>query len=169
MIIKGADISECGTYRYRLWRLWSRNPLVGFLMLNPSTADAETDDQTIRKCVSFAKRWRWKGPGGDEREYGGIMVTNLFALRTKSPKVLKAFEGDRIGPSNADFVIDEVRTSIKTVAAWGNHGEIGGMGKRYRKMLADRGLTLHHLGLTKLDQPRHPLYLPGDTETELWV
>lgn len=157
---KGADISECGTYRYRLWRGWDDDePFVGFLMLNPSTANAEKDDQTIRKCMSFAKKWG----------YGGIMVTNLFALRTKSPKVLKAFTGDRIGLDNTGFVIDEAKACAKTVAAWGNNGTIGGMGERYRKILRRHGCGLHHLGLTQLKQPWHPLYLPGDTEPELWV
>jgi hypothetical protein len=31
-------------------------PRLGFIMLNPSTADAAVNDQTIRKCIGFAKR-----------------------------------------------------------------------------------------------------------------
>jgi hypothetical protein len=92
-VYAGADISPDGRYRYRLWREWrgcaSRDhwrwlgakdgaghelgePLsVLFVMLNPSTADGTTDDPTIRRCVGFAKRWR----------YDRLEVVNLFAHR----------------------------------------------------------------------------------------
>jgi hypothetical protein len=50
-------LSDCGTYRYELWRRWAEGPHVLFVMLNPSTADAVTDDATIRKCIGYAKRW----------------------------------------------------------------------------------------------------------------
>ena len=179
----GADITRGGRYRYRLWRWWGPNtpptqvvddhkPFVNFIMLNPSTADHTHDDPTIRKCVAFAKRWE---RGRDAREarcwerYGGIMVTNLFAYRTASPKALKAVTGDRIGPDNADHVIREAKACALTIAAWGNHGLIGDMGARYSKLLRDRGILLYHLGLTKLNQPRHPLYLPGNTRPEIWL
>jgi len=34
---RGAHISDCGFYRYRLWREWDRSlPTLAFLMLNPS-------------------------------------------------------------------------------------------------------------------------------------
>lgn len=156
---KGADISECGRYRYRLWRRWSKEPFVGFLMLNPSTADADIDDPTIRRCMGFARTLG----------YGGIMVTNLFALRTPSPKVLKAFEGDRVGhPVNRDFVRTEAEACLKTIAAWGNHGTLDSHGALVRNMLRVVGIELWHLGLTRKGQPRHPLYLRSDTEPELW-
>ena len=52
----GAMISADGQYRYRLWRTWdpSLHKLV-WVMLNPSTADGQTDDPTIRRCISVAK------------------------------------------------------------------------------------------------------------------
>lgn len=47
-IEKGAHISECSQYRYMLWRMWDdKRPRQVWIMLNPSTADAETDDPTI--------------------------------------------------------------------------------------------------------------------------
>lgn len=54
-------ISTCGKYRHWLYRdLEKKNRDGGknlcFIMLNPSTADAEKDDQTIRKCKGFALR-----------------------------------------------------------------------------------------------------------------
>src|ERR1700730_4474366 len=50
---RGAHISDCGTYRYRLWREWDRSlPTLAFLMLNPSTADHLTDDPTITRLIA---------------------------------------------------------------------------------------------------------------------
>ena len=52
-----AVLSACERYRFRLARVWDwKRPRMIFVMLNPSTADAATDDPTIRRCRGFAKR-----------------------------------------------------------------------------------------------------------------
>ncbi|WP_131822315.1 DUF1643 domain-containing protein, partial [Mycobacteroides chelonae] len=61
-----AVISADGLYRYELHRSWRAGPVVEFIMLNPSTADAEVDDATIRRCIGFAKQWG----------YGALVVRN---------------------------------------------------------------------------------------------
>lgn len=83
-----AVISECGSYRYRLERVWeAEKDRVAFIMLNPSTADASKDDPTIRRCIGFAKAWG----------FGGLIVGNLFALRSTDPKALYGHK-DPVGP-----------------------------------------------------------------------
>ena len=73
---RGATISTDGRYRYDLWRQWEPGPRLGFIMCNPSTADADLDDPTIRRCVGFARR----------EGFAGITVRNLFAsIGTKVP------------------------------------------------------------------------------------
>lgn len=66
-------------YRYSLEREWSDAPCIGFVMLNPSTADATNDDPTIRRCTRFAQFWG----------YGAIEVVNLFAYRATRPIQLR--------------------------------------------------------------------------------
>src|SRR5690606_14314462 len=75
----GAEFSACGTYRYRLWRIWDTDkPLLLWIMLNPSTADDKQLDPTCARCQKWAQTWG----------YGGFMVANVFALRSTDPKGL---------------------------------------------------------------------------------
>ncbi len=54
-IVCSAVISPDGFYRYSLTRVWDNlRPLVVFNLLNPSTADAERNDPTVRKTIGFA-------------------------------------------------------------------------------------------------------------------
>jgi hypothetical protein len=76
-----AIISECGTYRYELRRIWddSKPPYVSG-MLNPSTADDKIDDQTIVRNVRRAQA----------NGCGSLIVWNLGAGRAADPGVWKA-------------------------------------------------------------------------------
>lgn len=143
----GAALSRCKTYRYALWRHWSDAPPVLFVMLNPSTADASQDDPTIRRCISFAQRWG----------YGGILVGNLFALRSPDPQQLRT-ASDPIGPQNERWLRRLSQQSAVVVGAWGNHGMLLNRGEA----VAARFPGLLCLGLTQQGQPRHPLYVPRD-------
>lgn len=144
-----AVISDCGRYRFRLTRRWGDGPTCGFIMLNPSTADAETDDPTIRRCISFAKR----------EGCGGLVVVNLYAFRATKPADLWALDAsERIGgpQSEAEFhrAIQEAEIMI---AAWGADT------KRAEHWIVQRyGSNLQCLGKTKGGHPRHPLYVRGD-------
>lgn len=145
---KGADISDCETYRYRLWRIWDDGkPIVVWIMLNPSTADATKDDPTIRQCMKFSDSWG----------YGGIMVVNLFAVRASDPRFIRSFEGDPVGPHNDEFIVDAIKAEPLSIAAWGNHGWIRGRDMKVLDLARGAGVSIYHLGLTKQDRPKHPL------------
>lgn len=168
---KTAIISNCGRYRYSLTRDWytgdygeSRPAIVVFVMLNPSIADAEIDDPTIRKCIAYAQRWG----------YTGIKVVNLYAYRATQPTELIHTPVDIIGPENDKYILEAVSDpdSIRCIAAWGKPSfKIPGHLERVEavKKLVVPEVVVQALELTKDGQPRHPLYLKGDlTPFPLW-
>ncbi len=157
-IEKNALISDCGCYRYHLWRQWSGDSLakpVVFIGLNPSTENADLDDPTIRRCVGFAKSWG----------YDALLMVNLFALRATNPKVLKRTT-DPIGPHNTAWLHRAVARAPMVVAAWGTHGSYR---NRHSQVKDEFTGSLHTLKLTKNGFPSHPLYLPARLQPEPWV
>lgn len=144
-----ADIR--GDYRYTLTRVWDPSlPKITFVLLNPSTADAEQLDPTLRRCVSFAKR----------DGYGGMVILNLYAFRTKSPKLMKA-AADPVGPEN-DRLLASVTGTV--VAGWGTNANP----ERVAQVVALLP-PLHALAITKQGHPKHPLYVPGDAPLIEWT
>lgn len=160
-----AVISDCGLYRYSLTREWghSGQPSAVFIMLNPSTADAEKDDATIRKCIGFAKLWGC----------GRLVVGNLFAVRATNPKdMLKA--ADPVGPDNRDHLericqhagkeLDPGEVRDIVVCAWGNNGAYMDQDKTFLGWLDELLVTPKALRISKDGHPGHPLYIPYGTE-----
>ena len=152
---KGAVLSECEKYRYSLWRQWSKlsdssAKLVAFVGLNPSTADADTDDATIRRCVGFAKLWG----------YDGLVMLNCYAWRATDPKELKCND-DVVGPLNDHMLYywaaDERVKEI--IACWGNHCD----DTRALEVCCMINRPLSCLGQTKSGKPKHPVRLAKDT------
>lgn len=156
----GAEMGGAANeYRYRLWRIWGPGRPLPIIMLNPSTADAQTDDATIRKCVGFARRLG----------YHGIDVANLFAYRTPAPSELAALVREvpalAVGPSNdsklADFLKHygpppKGRLDVRpVVAAWGALAQV--FQSRANQVLATyRTYDWRAFELTAKGHPRHP-------------
>lgn len=153
-----AVISECGRYRYELRRWWDEGPVLEFIMLNPSTADASIDDPTIRRCIGFAKAWG----------YGGIVVHNLYALRATNPEVLLNYSGDAYGPRNDDFLARNVADC--TIVAWGAHAATLSPKTvaRIRILAQLCRPRLFCLGTNANGSPKHPLYVPADRTPVRW-
>lgn len=145
-------------HRYLLTRTWDDTlPSVNFVMLNPSTADAFALDPTNRRCVGFAQSWG----------FGAMVTTNVFAFRSTDPKGLRAVV-DPVGPGNDDAIVEAATSCDLVVAAWGVHASIGGRGDAVRALLAEHGVALDVLRLTKDGHPGHPLYVPGSTRPTPW-
>jgi hypothetical protein len=155
-----AKISECGKYRYWLTRQWGESPnRVVWVMLNPSTADAQEDDPTIRKCVGFSRIW-----SKQKIEYGGIVVVNLFAYRASKPSELKEV-ADPFGPFNHKWqdVFLAPKAGNLIVAAWGANGSLYDAAKRFKSSFGVRTMCL---GYTNDGEPRHPLMAPYSCQLE---
>lgn len=160
---KGAVITPCGRFRPRLWRRWNDAlPVLPFMMLNPSEADGEEDDHTVRKCVGFAERFG----------YGGIEIVNLSDFRAKNPKDLKA-AGWLVSPQNDAHISTVVRCyGPMLVVAWGvnaNCAEGWARVKQVCELLDDLSADPHALCVTANGTPAHPLMLPYKSELQPWA
>lgn len=155
---RSAVISDCGTWRYRLDRRWADGPSALFVMLNPSTADGTEDDPTIRRCVGFARR----------EGCGSLTVVNQFAYRATSPdELMRVSVERRRGPGNRaswDMALAEEPELI--VAAWGNWFHAGT--KRGGPWRFEPCLNVQALGVTRIGDPCHPLYLAADAKLRPW-
>lgn len=147
---KTAVISECGKFRYRLCRRWAEGPTILFVMLNPSTADAEQDDATIRRCVKFAQA----------HDCGALEVVNLFAYRATDPRELRN-AWYPVGPENDQHIVAAARECSLLCLAWGAH--VAGLERPQivLPMLRDLGVELCCLRITRSGYPQHPLMLPS--------
>lgn len=150
-MIRAAVISDCGLYRYRLTREWDAGKgAVNFVMLNPSTADGLQDDATIRRCIGFARTWGFRK----------LVVTNLYAFRATNPKRLWEVDDPR-GPENGRHVDTAMDEADQVILAWGAHGKRMDNGDLICVRVDPK---IFHLGLTRDGRPKHPLYLPANTE-----
>lgn len=156
----GAILSQCGKYRYVLTRdtnlLSPEKSGALFIMLNPSTADADKDDPTIRRCLAFATQWGC----------AGLTVANLYAYRATDPQELLKV-ADPVGPINDFHLRELLRAQCDVVCAWGNHAWQGRIAEFYN-MAKQIGVRLWCLGVTKRGHPRHPLYVPSTQELIRW-
>lgn len=148
-----AHISDDGLYRYYLFRCWEYNDKAClFVMLNPSTADADQDDPTIRRCVDFAQRWGC----------GSLTVLNLFAYRATHPADLLQAD-DPVGPENEHWLQTFVPFADYIVCAWGVTGGYRDQDRTVMRVLdkcRTSGTPTTCLMETKDGYPAHPLYLP---------
>lgn len=146
------------TYRYTLQRgPWLTGQwTVLFVMLNPSTADDQRDDPTIRRCMGFAKTWGFQM----------MLVGNLYALRATDPHELHTAE-DPIGPENDRWLARLVWEATETVVAWGaTPRPRPERAQHVLDWLEAHGGPITCLGRTKDGSPRHPLYVRRDAVRE---
>lgn len=153
--IGSALFSEDKRHRYRLTRnLAPQGPVVLFGLQNPSKATAFESDNTITRCIGFAKRLG----------AGMMVVVNMGAFMATDPKdFLKAL--DPIGPANRAILAEAGHGVDIAIAAW------GALSKAHRSLFRlsigafKKGTqNLKCFGKTAAGDPRHPLYLPANAE-----
>jgi len=156
-----AEFSDDEVYRYTLTRQWDDGPCVGWILYNPSTATATTDDPTIRKCIGFARRWG----------FGRLVILNLYSIRGTDPRT-PAKHPDPIGSRNDEFTAKICGDADEVVFAWGCAQHMKTIGERIAQVTAivkAAGKVPVCLGYRGDGHPRHPLMLKYDTPREKFI
>jgi len=150
----GAIFSDCRNHRFVLWRIWDESlPKAMFIGLNPSTANEDKDDATIRRVIKFAKSWG----------YGGVYMLNLFTYVTAYPEELKTCQNPLLMAD--EFLKMYAKDSEKIIFAWGSFYEAKERAIYVIKMFP----SAYTLVRNKDGSPRHPLYVPGKTKLSLFI
>jgi hypothetical protein len=161
-----AYISPCSLYRYWLKREWFSTRIalpfgraILWVGLNPSTADAFTDDNTIRRMMGISDAWG----------YRKMYVCNVFAWRSTDPRKLMTLDYDtKCGPDNYTTLCDVRQRCDLVVGAWGASPYVTAADER-RVFDAVGGSGMFCVGHTKSGAPRHPLYLPNNVSPAAWA
>lgn len=156
-ITGGARFSDCGRYRPLLWRDWAGAERSGYVLwvgMNPSTADGDADDPTVRRECDFTMSWG----------YGAYRKCNVMDLRATHPRDLL---GDHAARSDANLptILEQARSAEVVVLAFGAlHKRLEHHGRETVEALADLRNDIKCLGFTANGSPRHPLYLRKDSQ-----
>jgi len=146
-----ADISHNGRYRWSLIRRWAEGPAVCWIMLNPSTADEQVDDPTIRSVVARSKGWG----------FGAAVVVNLYQIRSSDPKRARHWAAVEREPNemrvNLAGIRECARRCDRIIAAWGAHPWARPWASVVVDVLRAEGRQVWCLGKTKSGAPIHPL------------
>lgn len=159
---KYAEISDCGRFRWLLGREWAPGPIMLFVMLNPSTANSDFDDPTIRRCRGYARR----------EGAGSLEVVNLVPWRATNPRDLlgtwHSWQKPAIEAENLRWIRQAAVRADTVICAWGAFVATldAKCGARpapdVLQAIADAGRQPLCLGLTGAGHPKHPLYVDGD-------
>lgn len=164
-----AVFSPDRTLRYELRRSCGLGEgTVMWIMFNPSTADEEANDPTIRRVIDFSQRWG----------FAELVVVNLLPIRSSNPKDAWAWyrsitdvgqphmgSGFYENWRHIEKIWSDVE-DVTIVAAWGSLA--GHLGDDFRENWWGNE-DLLCLGVNADGQPKHPLYVAKATPLELLV
>lgn len=159
-VVGRAVFSECYCFRHELWReLTDDMPLApksGYALwigMNPSTADADADDPTVRR------EWNRTVALG----YGKYLKMNVSDFRMTDQRRICRMGISPVSRDNEDRIVSRAVTAAIVIMAHGilphcirEHGE------RLTKRLRLLRVPMWCLGYTKDGMPRHPLYMRND-------
>lgn len=149
-------------YRYYLCWRWSDAPALYFWLLNPSTADHKSSDNTLEGLISRAKAWG----------YGAVVIINLFGFRSTQPDDMKRAR-DPVGPFNDSVTIATLAQAFAegspVVCGWGNHGNFVNRDQAAADLARQAGVKLFALEINSGGQPKHPLYIAQSVKPFAWA
>lgn len=155
----GALMSPCGRYRTMLSRRWGDGPHMLSVGMNPSTADSDVDDPTIRRDIALARR----------EGCGVLLKVNVMDYRATSPAALLAPGVRPCSGGNLETILRHCIGAHRVVLSFGAiHPSLRQHARNCVSMLQGRFIAMWCLGTTADGSPRHPLYVKGDTPLQLW-
>jgi hypothetical protein len=155
-----AEFSKCGRYRHWLVRDWRGggrrfsldDSFALWIGMNPSTAEANIDDPTIRKEMVFTQR---------EKLYCYVKV-NVMDFRSTSPDWLRSPGIVPCSDVNRGMIGLFADRAAKIIVCFGRlHRSLRQYGEAVLDDLKDKELWC--LGTNNDGSPKHPLYLSNDT------
>jgi hypothetical protein len=161
-VVGWAYFSECKRYRHLLGRHWaggpdddvSFEPYAMWIGMNPSTAEENVDDPTVRREIRFTRRFGLRG----------YIKFNVMDYRATSPDDLLKEGVEPRSSENMRWILDHARLAEQIIICHGAlHPKLQHYGDEVVQALLNQGEKLSCLGLTKHGSPRHPLYLPNGT------
>jgi hypothetical protein len=170
-----ATLSDDLQYRYHLTRQWlapfwrrAQGPVL-WLLLNPSTADAQKPDPTIHRIIGFTHRLR----------FAQLEVANLFGYRTPHPDVLPRNIAQAVGVDNDRYIYEAMKRAELVIAGWGKPGRVDLVRMvddrvaQVRALAAAANKEIYVLATTGDGSPKHPSArgthrIPDETRPVPW-
>ena len=156
-----AELSPCGTYRFSLTR-WEEPGIktlgsVLWVLNNPSIADAEVDDMTVKKCWRYTRGWG----------FTKMIFVNCNPYRSTDPKLAKL--PNRWARGWNDRTVKKLASKADLIiCAWGQGAEPELADHMFRLLTVDLGREVCALELCNDGAPKHPLYLKADLQPITW-
>lgn len=157
-----AILSPCGLYRFELERDVQLDGIVTALFgVNPSWADATSDDPTIRKDIGFAKVHGWRQ----------IIKGNVFPFRSDDVRALRGVTDHRL-EENAEHIRAIAARADILVPCWGRRDKLPVPLRPQLAVTLDllraTGKPIFTFGFTASGDPIHPLMLAYSTPLTRW-
>lgn len=147
----------------RDWRTPGNSKTLAFVGLNPSVADENRDDPTVRKMIGFATRWG----------FGRIVVMNLVPIITTKPWRLPLWSG--FDHENLAHLETETLAADAVCVAWGSlprairiNIALAEHRARFLEFLERHHKELLCIGITKDGSPLHPSRCPYTSAPEVF-
>lgn len=162
-----AILSPCRRYRYRLERdVQLAGNVIAFFGINPSTADADEDDQTTRKLLGFAQLL-----GARRYLLGNVMAWRATDVRELADVVDLDGPGDGVS-TPAELFRKIITDADVLVPCWGSRAklprDLRPMLDHTEQLLRASGKPVRVFGFTRAGDPLHPLMLGYATALVEW-
>lgn len=151
-------VGDRDEHRLELWRIWGDpKPFVLWIGMNPSTAEADVDDNTVRIEQRFSREWG----------FAAYCKTNVMSYRVTNPAGLLQPGVNPADQRNLDIILGLAQQAGTVVLTIGSlPPRLRPYGETVVRVLANAGIQMKCLGVTADGSPRHVRGLPARAEPQ---